>query len=160
MAKKKVRGKMKMPGIDVTKFPDPPKPEKPKVGRPNDYHPDYPKMLLDHMSQGYSFETFAAIIDVVPSTIYLWVEKYPEFSDAKRIGHIKAKLKWETIGNNGIYNMEGISINPTVYRMNMINRFKWKDKAEDDKKISLDLEKLTDEELNKKIAELEGQKDE
>lgn len=160
MAKKKVRGKMKLPGIDVTKFPDVPKPEKPKVGRPNDYHPDYPKMLTDHMSQGFSFETFAAIIDVVPQTIYGWCEKFPEFLEAKKLGHIKAKLKWEQIGNNGIYNMEGISINPTVYRMNMINRFKWKDKAEDDKKISLDLEKLTDEELNKKIAELEGQKDE
>lgn len=42
-------------------------------------------MLVDHMSEGYSFESFAGRRDVRVSidTIYHWTTLFPEFSEAK-----------------------------------------------------------------------------
>lgn len=47
------------------------------------------------MSKGYSFETFAAVINVARSTMYKWKEIYPEFSEAKEIAFAKSQHFFE-----------------------------------------------------------------
>lgn len=51
-------------------------------------------MLIDHMAQGLSFDSFAGLIGVSKDTLYEWLkhEKYSEFSYAKKIGSAKRNL--------------------------------------------------------------------
>jgi predicted DNA-binding protein YlxM (UPF0122 family) len=60
------------------------------------YKKEYCDMLVKHMSQGYSFSTFSAVINVSRTALYDWVEKYPEFKDAKIRAEDKAKSFLET----------------------------------------------------------------
>jgi len=50
------------------------------------YKPEYCQQLIDHLAHGYSFESFGAIVGRGRATLYEWVEKYPEFAEAKRVG--------------------------------------------------------------------------
>ena len=50
------------------------------------YDESYPNLLIEHMRKGLSFQTFGVQINVVRSTLYEWVDKYPEFNKAKEIG--------------------------------------------------------------------------
>lgn len=99
-------------------------------GRPTKYKPEYCQMLIDHMSEGLSFESFAAIIDVNRETLYDWSRKIDEFSDAKKRAFDKSQLWWEKIGIEGLWNSKDSSLNTGVYVFNMKNRFKWTDKVE------------------------------
>jgi hypothetical protein len=63
-----------------------------KRGQPTAYREAYCQLLIDHMSQGLSFETFGAIVDVCKDTTYEWVKVHPEFSEAKKLGSIKRNL--------------------------------------------------------------------
>ncbi len=60
-----------------------------KVGRPTKYKPEFCQMLIDHMSEGYSFESFGAIAEVWDSTLDDWVNTIPEFADAKQTARKK-----------------------------------------------------------------------
>lgn len=58
-------------------------------GRPTKYKPEYCQQLIDWMSKGNSFWSFAADVDVCFDTLSEWVRQYPEFSEAKRTGYSK-----------------------------------------------------------------------
>ena len=60
-----------------------------KLGRPTKFKKDYCQQLIDHMSQGLSFDTFAGRISVNPDSLYEWVNKHETFSEAKKIGTAK-----------------------------------------------------------------------
>ena len=55
-----------------------------KLGRPSKYLKKYDEMLLKHMSQGFSYESFAGSIGVCRDTLYEWESKHPNFSDTKK----------------------------------------------------------------------------
>lgn len=112
-----------------------------KGGRPSKYHRDYCEMLITHMREGLSIESFGGVIGVSKDTIYEWCKVYPEFSDAKSLGESASRLYWEKVGRDGLYNEtikgdDGLtvtrSINATIWIFNMKNRFKWRDKTEDE----------------------------
>lgn len=75
-----------------------------RVGRPSDYHPDFCNLLIEHMAQGLSFQSFSPKVNVVPSTCYRWLDAHPEFRDAKELGEALSRLRWEKLG---ICGMEG-----------------------------------------------------
>lgn len=52
------------------------------------------------MRQGKSLMTFGAQIYVGRSTIYDWLDKYPEFSDAYEAGKELCLEFWENLGRN------------------------------------------------------------
>jgi hypothetical protein len=54
-------------------------------------------MVIDHMSKGYSFESFGADVNCSRKTLYNWAEENPEFMDAKKVGEEKALKFLETI---------------------------------------------------------------
>lgn len=96
-------------------------------GRPTDYKPEYCQMLIDHMAEGFSFESFAAVVKVNRDTLYNWVAIHPDFSDAKKAGFDESRLTWEKIGRDIAKKGEG---NATAFIFNMKNRFRedWNDK--------------------------------
>ena len=114
------------------------------AGRPTSYEERFCEMLIDHMAQGFSYESFAGLVGVSKQTIYDWEKANPEFLDSKKIGVEKSRLFWETQGIEGIYNTETFeqdengsrsvkkALNSSVWIFNMKNRFKdeWRDKQE------------------------------
>lgn len=62
------------------------------LGRPTKYQEKYCQELIEHMSEGLSFDTFAGRISVNPDSLYEWVKKYPKFSEAKKIATAKRNL--------------------------------------------------------------------
>lgn len=83
-------------------------------------------MVIDHMSQGYSFESFAAIVNVSKDTLYEWAKQHKEFSDAGDQARSKARLFWEQKGIEGM-NGKIRNFNSGVWQFWMKNRFKWHD---------------------------------
>ena len=94
-----------------------------KVGRPTDYRPEYCQMLMDHMSKGLSFESFAGVLVTTKATLYNWTELFPEFLYSKQIGTELNRLFYEQEGIKGMIN-ETPFFNDRVWRLNMLNRFR------------------------------------
>lgn len=72
------------------------------MGRPNKYRKEFCDLLISHMEKGLSFYSFGAVADVTEHTLFDWVERYPDFGEAKRKGELKSLKSWETIGINGM----------------------------------------------------------
>lgn len=119
--------------------------EKNPIGRPSKYKPEYCQMLIDHMSQGLSFESFAAVINISRDTLFEWSKEHDDFSYSKKIAFDNCQLFWEKLGIDNILNVsesesfgEGQSksssksLNASAWIFNMKNRFKWKDKQPDE----------------------------
>lgn len=135
-----------------------------KAGRPSEYDPIYCEMLIDHMSKGYSYESFAGKIGKVRKTLYNWEADFPEFLHAKNVGLEKNLFFWEEAGIEGMHNQTikdemGMtvtkSINATVWIFNMKNRHKWRDKSSDEireENGERPLKDLSDEELAQIVA--------
>jgi hypothetical protein len=98
------------------------------AGRPLEFKDEYCEMLIDHMGQGYSFESFAGVVGCCKQTLYNWLAN-EQFLDAKNIAFECSRFFWEKIGIEIAKSGQG---NATAYIFNMKNRFKdeWKDKQE------------------------------
>lgn len=114
-------------------------------GRPSKYDPKFCDLLIKHMEEGLSFESFAAVAEVNRDTLYQWEKAHPEFSDAAKRARDAALLFWEKLGIDHIINQtdyesdgSGVkssstkSLNSPVWIFNMKNRFKWRDKQPDE----------------------------
>lgn len=55
-------------------------------GRPTKYKKEYCEMLIEHMSKGLSFASFAGTVKANVDTLYEWVKVQPNFSDAFKQG--------------------------------------------------------------------------
>ena len=82
-----------------------------------------PKLLIEHMREGNSFISFCARHSIPRRTAYNWLEKHPEFKEAKEIGDKEAQSWWEDLGRT-----LALKGNSAVYIFNMKNRFGWTDK--------------------------------
>ena len=101
------------------------------TGRPTAFKEEYCEMLIDHMSQMLSYESFAGVIGVCRATIYHWEKIHPQFSDAKKRGHAQLLLSMEKLGLQGITgDLKGF--NASTYIFTMKNKCAWVDKAEVD----------------------------
>lgn len=67
-------------------------------GRPTKYKPEYCQMLIDHMSKGLSYESFAADLDLTRECLYKWEKRYPDFLHAKKKGQAKLTKLLENMG--------------------------------------------------------------
>jgi len=113
--------------------------------RPNllKYKPEYCELLIDHMSKGYSFETFCTLVNVVPSTIYEWKKDFPEFLEAYKKGAVHRLLRDEKLLEQ--YNDGRIKGNPVT----LMFKFKAMHRMTDD---VVGMEKL-------RLLKLEGMSD-
>jgi hypothetical protein len=70
---------------------------KPQINLQSRFDASFCTLLIEHMSAGYSFTSFAAVAKVSPTTIQQWVRQHQAFADAKAYGesaclHYKEKL--------------------------------------------------------------------
>lgn len=68
------------------------------VGRPSDFKPEYCAMLIEHMKQGGSFQSFGAVAHTSKQTLFNWLTLFPEFLDSKRIGLSYSLKYYEDLG--------------------------------------------------------------
>jgi len=109
-------------------------------GRPTEYKREYCEMLIQHMSKGYSYTSFAGRIGVSFKTLYNWEGVYEEFLQAKRIGEAAELLKWEELTLEHVIsrseangkNRRSTSLNAGVWHSNMRNRFRWRDRVKEE----------------------------
>lgn len=109
---------------------------KAKMGAPTKYIPAFCEMLIEHMRQGFSFDSFPATvfeetkgaIRVSKASLYIWEKKYPDFLDAKSIGTSLSFNKWEKMAQDAL--IAGTPFNAAVWIFNMKNRFGWRDRME------------------------------
>lgn len=100
-------------------------------GRPTDYDPKYCDMLIDHMSEGLSFESFGGVVGCCKETLYSWMRENPAFLDARKQGNEASRLLWEKIGIDGTVGKIK-NFNAASYIFNKKNRFGWRDQRPED----------------------------
>lgn len=99
-----------------------------KVGRPTKYDPAYCDGVIAFMSEGGCATEYAAELGVSKSTLYLWAEQYPEFSDAfsraKEVGEAYwlRRLRTDLMGTR--------DCNAPLVKLYLSNRFGMSDKTE------------------------------
>lgn len=101
------------------------------AGRPSKYTPEFCERVIDAGSEGKTITEMADDLDIARSTIYEWIDTYPEFSDAIKRGLQKAQAWWERNGRLATFGgVDGY--NATSYIFQMKNRFPddWRDKQE------------------------------
>jgi hypothetical protein len=101
------------------------------VGRPTLYKKEYCQLLLEHCEKGLSFEAFAGVVRVSVDTLLEWANKHTEFSLAKKEASALSRLFWERLGIR-IAAGQLKNANAAVYIFNMKNRFKWRDRWDDE----------------------------
>lgn len=125
-----------------------------KRGRPTDYKPEYCELLIAHMAEGLSFESFAGKVGASKQTIYDWMQKNPEFLDSRRKGDALSLLWWEKEGKDGMWS--GKQFNAAIWMINMKNRHGWRDRLEMKADLKIDSEtvrNLSDQELAAALKE-------
>lgn len=65
--------------------------------RKSQYSPFYCDLVIDHLKDGKSFNSFASHIGVSVTTLNNWRQKYADFSDACDIAAAGAQEYWERI---------------------------------------------------------------
>lgn len=98
-------------------------------GQPTKYRAEYCQMLIDHMSDGHSYESFAAIPRVHLDTLYQWEKDNPEFSEAKKTARVMQLLANEKMMRD-IAKGKIRNANATAAIFIMKNCHKWKDRHE------------------------------
>ena len=101
------------------------------VGRPTKYKPEYCQMVVDHMAEGASLTSFAAEIDVARSSINVWMEEHPEFSESVKRGKAKCAAWWERLGRNNAISGDG-NATLVIFGLKNMGAEDWRDKQEID----------------------------
>lgn len=105
-----------------------------RPGQPTKYRPEYCEMLIEHMANGLSFETFGYSIGVSRDCVFEWAKTHPEFSDAKALAKDASFAFWEKLGVKGVWNggKGEPTLNSPIYIFTMKNRFGWRDQPKED----------------------------
>lgn len=76
---------------------------KKKIGRPLciEYKDEFCDLLIEHMSEGFSFESFGPKIGASRDILYKWCNEYESFLNAKRMGVDASLAWWEKLGRAG-----------------------------------------------------------
>jgi hypothetical protein len=72
------------------------------LGRPTDYRPEFCEQVIEFGREGKSYTQIAARLDVAKSTLYLWMERHPDFSDAMTRARDLAQSWFEDKGQDGL----------------------------------------------------------
>lgn len=100
-----------------------------KIGRPTKYKPEYCQAVIDHMQDGASLTSFAAEIEVARSSINVWMEENPEFSEAVTRAKAKCAAWWERVGRNLAMTGEG-NATMVVFGLKNMSADDWRDKQQ------------------------------
>lgn len=121
------------------------------LGRPTKYDPAMCARVVEMMAEGCSRVEVCADLGICYETFQRWQESHPDFSESVKRGLQACQAWWEREGRT---NLKDRDFSYTGWYMNMKNRFGWKDKQETTISGELDLNTLTDDQLEFRIVEL------
>lgn len=108
-------------------------------GQPTKYRDVYCQMIIEHLSQGLSVESFAGVVGVCFDTIYEWAKVHPEFSDAIKQGKAKKRLWWEKLGQAGIAGkLKNFNASGWIFHMKC--REQYKEDNDSDNRVPIKIE--------------------
>jgi hypothetical protein len=120
-----------LPPPETTLEPATKQPNRGDTGRPTLYKPEYCQAVIDHCSQGYSFESFGGVIRVCLDTLNAWAKQYPEFLQAKKDAKLACLAWWERTGHQGMINNKDFGSAMWVFSMKArFGHMGWTDKHE------------------------------
>lgn len=122
------------------------------MARPTKYKPEYCEQLIEHMSQGYPLDTFAALIHVNIDTLYAWRDAHPEFSEAIKDGRAKSMRWMIDFGRSAMAGKIANSQN-SIWIFMMKNMYHWRDRSEIEHSGGskpIKFENLTDEDIQQR----------
>lgn len=90
------------------------------MARPTDYLPEYCDVVVELGKAGKSVTQMACALDVAKSTLYLWEQTYPEFSDALTRARQWSQDWWESKGQGGL---DTSGFNSSLWSRSMAARF-------------------------------------
>ena len=126
-------------------------------GMPSKYKPEFCDLLIKHMADGLSFESFGAVAKVHKDTLYEWLKVHPEFVEAKAEAWAENLLFYEKVGRAGMTGkLDGFNV--TAWIFSMKNRHGWRDRQPEEVDRTIinnnnGAAKLTDSELTLFIDE-------
>jgi transposase len=116
------------------------------TGRPSLYKPEYCDMVVEAMhKEGISLTAFAGLIGVSAETVYAWIRRIPEFSDAVsrarpgRVLFLERKL---------MRSRKGAETTAAIFALKNAAPAEWKDVRTTLHQPVFDVKKLTDAQLN------------
>ena len=98
-----------------------------KRGAPSQYNPNLCEKVIPLLKEGASIEEIGLELNIGYSTIYEYMEKFPDFAEAIKKGREFSKGWWLREGRKSLRDKD---FSPTLWYMNMKNRFGWTDKQE------------------------------
>lgn len=69
-----------------------------KMGRPTEYRPELCDLLVRHMSEGNTIESFGSVAKCCTATVYNWFKEHPDFLEAKKQGEPLLHKFYESMG--------------------------------------------------------------
>jgi len=118
---------------------------------PGKYSPDLIPKLKEHFENGYSFRSFAAVAKIPFSTLFRWINQYPEFANAKKM-YEPLGLAWlETMGKQALMLPDGVKFSSAVWFFMMQNRYHEVDISKLDQDKVVNPARLSKEELQQII---------
>lgn len=114
------------------------------AGRPSEYRPEYCSMVMDYMGQGYSLTAFAGSIRVARDTVYEWIKRHSEFSDAvsrarpARVAALEAKL---------LRSRKGAETSAAMFALKNADPTEWRDLKQVQHGHNVNIATLTDAQL-------------
>ena len=102
-------------------------------GAKTKYLPEFCEQLEQHMADGYSFESFGGKVRVSASTLYLWAEENPEFSEAKSSGNTQRLMKHEEMLQDIASGRIQGNASAMIFKMkNLGSGLGWRDQPKED----------------------------
>lgn len=96
-------------------------------GRPSGYTEDRCREVMDLMAEGLSLTAAMAELGFHRQTAYDWQEKFPEFSDAVKVGQAKRQLFLE----RRLFKADvGPVVTSTIFALKNTGTGDWRDKQE------------------------------
>ncbi|MEH2525848.1 MULTISPECIES: hypothetical protein [unclassified Bradyrhizobium] len=114
------------------------------TGRPSEYRPEYCQLVQDVMSEGFSLTAFAGQIRVAKETVYEWIRRHSEFSDAvsrarvARVRALEAKL---------LRSRKGAETTAAIFALRNADPTEWRDIKHTTHDHNHKIEQLTDAQL-------------
>lgn len=101
------------------------------AGRPTSYDPSYCDLVIEMGKRGYSKVQIAAELGIAKSTLPVWEQANPEFSDALTRAMTFSQSWWEQKGQDCLIMPGGMSFQSSVWSRSMAARFPddWREKT-------------------------------
>lgn len=100
-----------------------------EVGRPSSYNENMGREVINLMAEGLSLTAAMAELGYHRQTAYDWQEKYPEFSDAVKIGQAKRQIFLE---RRLLSADAGPVVTSSIFALKNTGTGDWRDKQEVD----------------------------